>query len=151
MPTTLPHDAAAHEAAVHSRHVAADQLREIAKPGIRPVTIGVGVLVVAAIVASAVLFARGSDEAALARGLISAGVQTTSTNAGQISTVPLSDGSIAKLGPESRMRVPADFGSSTRGVELTGTASFTVAADKKPPFLVRAGPALITATGTEFA
>jgi ferric-dicitrate binding protein FerR (iron transport regulator) len=144
-------DAAAHTAAVHSRHEAAEQLGEISEKGMRPLTIIAGLVLAAAGIATAVWFTRGNDESALSRGLVAAGVQTKSTDVGQISTVPLADGSVAKLGPESRVRIPAEFGTKMRGLELTGTANFTVAANKTPNFVVRAGPALITATGTEFA
>jgi ferric-dicitrate binding protein FerR (iron transport regulator) len=140
-----------HEAAVHSRHEAAEQLREINDTGTRPAVIGGALVLVAALIAGATWFLRGSDEVLLARALIDPRVQVTSTNVGQITNVPLADGSTAKLGPESKMRIPPEFGKKVRGLELIGTASFTVAPDKDQRFVVRSGPALITATGTEFA
>jgi transmembrane sensor len=108
------------------------------------------VVLLVAVIGIAV-YTRGSgDVTALAQGLAAADANVTTTAAGEHRDITLADGSKATLGPDSRFRIPADFGESMRGLEVTGTAHFVVAPAEKPRFMVRAGPALVTATGTAF-
>jgi ferric-dicitrate binding protein FerR (iron transport regulator) len=139
----------AHAAAVHSRHEAAGHLAELAKPRSRVPVILTAVAVIV-VIGGMGLWALGErDVAALENGLAAENVRVTSTEPAQIRTLALDDGSSAQLGPNSELRVPAKFGTSMRGVALAGTAHFTVEG-AKPRFLVRAGPAILTAIGTEF-
>jgi len=69
------------------------------------------------------------------------------TGAGQTLTVPLADGSVVRLGPDSRLRVPE---ADARRVRLSGLAFFAVAPDSAHPFLVRTARGEAQVLGTRF-
>lgn len=64
-------------------------------------------------------------------------------------TARLSDGSVVRLGPESRLRFQG--GSERRDLWLDGVAFFAVAHDPNRPFVVRTRAGEATALGTRFA
>ena len=70
--------------------------------------------------------------------------------AGSRVTVTMRDGTQVVLGPLSRLRVPADFGSTTRTVTLDGEALFTVVHDAEHPFTVQTSRTTIRDVGTTF-
>jgi ferric-dicitrate binding protein FerR (iron transport regulator) len=65
-------------------------------------------------------------------------------------TVTLRDGTELVLGPATHLRVPSDFGESTRTVELDGEALFTVVHDGRHPFIVQTSHATVRDVGTTF-
>jgi transmembrane sensor len=75
---------------------------------------------------------------------------TFATTTGQRDSVQLADGSHVILGPESRLTVPGDFGTSARAVELVGDAYFDVRHDAARPFSVRVANAIVEDLGTAF-
>ncbi len=70
-----------------------------------------------------------------------------STGPGQTVTVPLADGSVVRLAPNSTLRLD---GANQRAVDLEGTAFFAVAADSTEPFVVRTGSGRAEVLGTRF-
>lgn len=142
--------AVAREMALHSRHEAAEQLVELAKPQRTGPLIAIGVLVVIAVGGFIWWTNRGRDITDLTTTLATSNNRTIGTLMAQFSNVSLGDGSTAKLGPDTKLRVPPGFGTSMRGLKLEGTATFSVAPDQQRRLLVRAGNATIAATGTEF-
>ncbi|MFL9824026.1 FecR family protein [Rhodoplanes sp. SY1] len=71
------------------------------------------------------------------------------TAKGELRRVPLPDGSVATLGPDSA--VALDDGPLSRGIVLLrGMAYFEVAPDPRRPFTVTAGGVTATALGTAF-
>jgi transmembrane sensor len=76
---------------------------------------------------------------------------TFTTGPGQTDSVPLPDGSLAVLGPSTRLTVLARYGAESRRVSLEGEALFDVGHDEARPFAVRAGSAEITDLGTRFS
>lgn len=76
--------------------------------------------------------------------------RTFATAPGQTDTIPLADGSLAVLGPASRLTVPADYGETERSIELDGVALFDVLHDAAREFTVWAGRAEIRDLGTTF-
>jgi len=72
------------------------------------------------------------------------------TRAGEHADVSMSDGTHAILGPASRLKFPAVFGSGQRIVELEGQALFEVVHDVRRPFAVRAGAVIARDVGTKF-
>jgi transmembrane sensor len=73
-----------------------------------------------------------------------------STPIGQISTVPLEDGSIITLNTSSQVSVR--LRSSERHVDLErGESFFVVAKDSRRPFVVQAGDKRVAAVGTRFS
>lgn len=119
------------------------------------------VLPLVGIVALGVAFAffqrwinRAGADIAVDRALKADGVQTLSSGKGQRGSLELRDGTKAALGSDSRLRVPSEFASTQRTIQLEGTATFTVTPDtseKAMSFAVRAGDATVTANGTVFS
>jgi transmembrane sensor len=141
----------AHEMADHSRHEAAAQLTEIAKPRSKvPMIVG-ALLILCAIGGVAWWANRGRAAAELTAALASSEARMKSTGAAELQNVTLGEGSTVVLGPDSKLRIPQKFGPTIRGLKLDGTATFTVAPGLALPFVVRAGNTTITATGTEFS
>jgi len=70
------------------------------------------------------------------------------TGAGESTTVRLSDGSVVRLGPESRLQVMSD--GSGRQVVLVGRAFFSVAPDETRPFRVHTPGGSVRVLGTRF-
>jgi ferric-dicitrate binding protein FerR (iron transport regulator) len=70
---------------------------------------------------------------------------------GSRTTITLRDGTQLVLGPATHLRVPSDFGTSVRAVDLDGEALFMVVHDARHPFEVRTGRATVRDVGTTFA
>jgi transmembrane sensor len=97
----------------------------------------------------------GAAAAAVAVALIGvwlvifSGQQTIQTGRGERRGVVLSDGSVLRIDPESRLRIHIER--HLRDVRLEqGRAVFRVAKDATRPFLVHSGPTVVRAVGTEF-
>ncbi len=74
-----------------------------------------------------------------------------STNeSGEIISIPLSDGSVVKLSPDSRLRVDEQFGKINRLVWLEGEASFDVIRRPEQPFIVKSHNVVTKVLGTVF-
>lgn len=71
------------------------------------------------------------------------------TQVGRRDSLPLPDGSLVVLGPDSRIEYLVAAGQ--REVQLEGQAFFRVVHDASRPFVVRAGVATIRDIGTEFS
>ncbi len=76
--------------------------------------------------------------------------KTFATKTGQRDSVLLADGSRVILGPESRLTVSGDFGTTSRSVELVGDAYFDVRHDPAKPFSVHVANAIVEDLGTSF-
>ncbi len=98
---------------------------------------------VAAVIGSSVLAAHlHHDHSALT---------TFETRPGQQGRLTLSDGSSVVLAPGSTLAVRADYGESSRRVELAGEALFDVLDDAGRPFHVDTHRGRVVVLGTEFA
>ncbi|ESQ86683.1 hypothetical protein ABAC460_22410, partial [Asticcacaulis sp. AC460] len=72
------------------------------------------------------------------------------TATGEIRRLPMSDGSIAAINTQSRIRI--EMSEKTRKVDLVeGEVWFKVAKNKERPFVVAAGDARVQAVGTAFS
>ena len=80
----------------------------------------------------------------------SAPMREYTTLRGQRAEALLADGSRAWLNADSKLLVPAGYGSRSREVHLTGEAFFEVVHDDRRPFVVRAGASVTEDLGTEF-
>lgn len=72
------------------------------------------------------------------------------TGVGAQRTVTLADGSVVRLGPESRLSVDAGYRRGERAVRLQGEAYFEVEHDAAHPFVVRTAAAEVRDLGTVF-
>ncbi len=68
----------------------------------------------------------------------------------QTITIPLSDGSVVTLSPDSRLRVDTQFGKIIRMVWLEGEASFDVVKNPERPFVVHSHNVVTKVLGTVF-
>lgn len=73
-------------------------------------------------------------------------VQTT----GNVLSDTLTDGSVVTMNKHSEIKYPSAFKGNTREVKLTGEAFFTIAPDKKKPFIIHVNDITITVVGTSF-
>jgi transmembrane sensor len=105
---------------------------------------GIGLLAAAAAFVAFVMTRPPAPTAAPAT------TKTFATKTGQRDSVLLADGSRVILGPESRLTVSADFGTSARSVELVGDAMFDVRHDPAKPFSVHVANAIVEDLGTTF-
>lgn len=145
------HDRLIEEARTAKKHHAAEHVQSVGrKTNWMIPTALVAVAVVVIIAAQRWVQARGGDLAAT-KALQSDEVRDISSLRGQRGTVTLGDDSRARIGSDSKLRVPKEFGLTVRTLEVTGTARFVVADGKSMPFTVRAANMDIMAAGTEFA
>jgi transmembrane sensor len=139
-------------ARVHSQM--ADQLKrpsltiERGRGPSRRFALVIGSLLAAAAVTGVAFTMRSSPPAAAPAKTLSA--RTYTTKIGQRDSVVLTDGSRVLLGPDSRLVVPSEYGSTSRSVELRGDGYFDVRHDSGKPFAVRVGEVLIEDVGTTF-
>ena len=137
-----------------SRHEAAAHVARVAKEQESTTSIGtmavVAVVVIAAIAAMAMFLQPGDGVARYDSALTASDARVRATGPGQQAVVELTDASRVALQPDSRLRIPADYGDRLRVVGVEGAAGFEVAASGGSPFVVRAGPATVRVTGTKF-
>lgn len=147
------HAKAVEEAHAAKRAHAREHVERVAPKPRWAMYVGLSVLVLGGIYGLQRFLDKTGTEVAVDRALKSEGVQTLSSARGQRGTLTLRDGTRATMGSDTRLRVPEPFGTSQRTVELDGTATFAVTPSAEAqalPFSVRAGGAIITATGTAF-
>jgi ferric-dicitrate binding protein FerR (iron transport regulator) len=144
------HDELIAEAKAQKKHHAAAHVQKVAKPRNwkGPLAL-IGSLVVVAALFLWYMDSR-SEDIAIDKALSASDARSVSTSRGQRGPVTLNDESKANLGGDTRLKMPRDFGGTMRTVQLTGVAHFDVAPGKPLPFRVRAGNAVVTATGTSF-
>jgi ferric-dicitrate binding protein FerR (iron transport regulator) len=125
-------------------------MKEMGKrPGwIVPVAIGAAALLIS--VGGVMYVDRlGQDDAVL--GIVaSTSIQPIASNAGQLGSAPLVDGTKMRIGPETKVYIPDGFSIKNRVVKVEGTAQFDVAKGQKLPFRVVAHRIHFIATGTKF-
>ncbi len=109
----------------------------------------IGLIAAAAVIAFLVVSRKRAGSNVPEQASATAG-RTYATSVGQSDSIVLNDGSRVVLGPDSRLTVPGDFGTRSRGVELRGDAYFQVRHDSANPFAVRVGSALVQDVGTSF-
>ena len=112
-------------------------------------TVTVGALLAAAAIVGMMVTLRSAHVIPVpAPTVLAARIYTTQV--GQRDSVKLADGTRVLLGPDSRLTVPADYGTAARAVELRGDGYFDVRHDASKPFAVRVGTAVVEDIGTTF-
>jgi transmembrane sensor len=149
----IDHQKAAEEARAVKRAHTMEHVERVAEKPRWLLYGGIGVVAVVAIIGAQRFLDKAGTEVAVDRALKGDDVQNLSSNKGQRGTLTLRDGTKVTMGSETRMRVPAEFSTTQRTLELEGTATFVVtpsANPQTPAFAVRAGTITVTATGTVF-
>ena len=124
-----------------------DSGRGLARVALRwfPTSVPRTALVAAALVLIALGVSQWFDTGSEDSGF---GVRQFRTGPGERATVVLTDGTVVRLAPESRLVL--DEGSSVRNVSLFGRAYFAVAHDESSPFTVATGAGDLRVLGTRF-
>jgi len=112
-------------------------------------TVTVGALLAAAAIVGMMVTLRSAHVTPVPAPTVVA-ARTYTTQVGQRDSVKLADGTRVLLGPDSRLTVPADYGTASRAVELQGDGYFDVRHDASKPFAVRVGTAVVEDIGTTF-
>ena len=147
----VDHDAALRASREASKHHAAEHVQHVARTrSWKGPAIGIVVLTIAIVGASSLISGAGA-EIAVKKAIAAGDARTLSAAPGQRGNVDLADGSKARIGSDSRLRMPRAFGTTMRTAAVEGTVAFTVAAGQPLPFTIWAGNAIVTATGTRFA
>ena len=134
-----------------SRSNTAKHAKQIGNKGgwIKPTLLAIGL---GAALWASIYFANiaGANNA-LDKVMASEDTRKITARPGQRGQVTLSDSTKVKVGSDSRVLVPAAYGTTMRTVDAFGAAEFTVAPGNLMPFRVRAGQAIIDATGTKLS
>jgi ferric-dicitrate binding protein FerR (iron transport regulator) len=133
-----------------ARHEAAAHVAGLAQKKNWWPAIILGVVALAAALGGRLLVRSAGADRAVTNALAAPDVRNHETSYGQQVNVTLDDGTVARLGPESKLTVPNKFGIGLRSVRIEGTALFDVKTIGEQQFDVRAGKVAALATGTKF-
>lgn len=136
-----------------ARHEAAEHVKQLGKERNWTPMVLIGLVGLALASAAIWWINKAGESRAVDRALSAADVRNYETSYGQQVNVTLDDGTLVRLGPQSKLTVPKRFGMTGgyRAVRFDGTAHFNVTrTSPTQPFEVRNGPVVITARGTEF-
>ena len=133
-----------------ARHEAAAHVAGLAKKKNWWPAIILGVVGLAAALGGVYAVRSAGEDRAVVNALAAPDVRNHETSYGQQVNITLDDGTVARLGPESKLTVPNRFGIGLRAVRIEGSANFDVKTIGEQPFDVRAGRVAILATGTSF-
>jgi len=143
--------AAAHRAVAETtRHDTASHMKQVGKRSGWVIPVAIGVVALAASIAGVRYMDRLSEDDAQLSIVANSGIQPTASPPGQIGSVTLRDGTKMKMGPDSKVWEPDEFGTKSRVIKVEGTAAFEVAPGQKLPFRVVAHRFHFIATGTKF-
>ena len=139
-------------ARVHARMNETNRPRVLAMPPARrPLWQPLGVIGLLAAAAVVGLVMTRQVRSVPGQGAQATLARTYTTGVGQRDSVRLADGTRIVLGPDTRLTVPADYGTNSRSVELRGDGYFDVVHDAAKPFAVRVGQAVVEDIGTTFS
>lgn len=136
-------EAAAHGAAEHIAHVSAPRSWRTA--------IIVGAVGAVALLGGYVWASRASRDSVITQMLAASDAASVVTRAGQLGSVTLADGSVARLAADSRLTAVPQFGHEYRTATVAGAAAITVAAGNERPLEMRVGAFTARAAGGSFA
>ena len=135
-----------------ARHEAAEHMKDLAKErSWKGLILGL----VAALVVLAALFwylDREGEGRRIASALAQPDARQYESPQGQTNIrITLDDGTIMRIGPQTKVTVPKMFGPNLRAVKVDGSASVQVVQQMEKPFRVHVGDAVVMARGTIFA
>lgn len=143
--------AAAHRAAAEtSRHDTASHMKQVAKRPGWVIPLAIGIVALVASIAGVRYMDRLSEDDAQLSIVANSGIQPVASPPGQLGSTTLRDGTKMRMGPDSKVWEPDEFGTKSRVIKVEGTAAFEVAPGQKLPFRVVAHRFHFIATGTKF-
>lgn len=132
------------------RHEAAQHVASLAKRPAWQLPTAIAAVLAVAIFGGMRWMDKASADTAINSSLASPDARLVGTAIGQRAATTLKDGSKVTLAADTKLRIPPNYDVQLRAVKLEGSGSFDVAANAEKPFVVRAGDAYVTATGTSF-
>jgi ferric-dicitrate binding protein FerR (iron transport regulator) len=129
------------------RHDAAVHVASLAKRPAWQVPTAIAVVLGLAIFGSMRWLDKASADSAVTNALASVDARPVSTLAAQAAATTLGDGSRVALAADTRLRIPPNYGSSMRAVQVDGAATITAVAAPERPLTIRVGDASINANG----
>ncbi|MFN0098316.1 MAG: FecR domain-containing protein [Gemmatimonadaceae bacterium] len=150
---TTPMDAAtaAKHRREHAAHGAAEHIAHVAAPRSWRNAVIMSVLGAILLGAGYVWASRASQSSVVTAMLAASDAASVVTRAGQLGSVTLADGSVARLAADTRLIAVPRFGQEYRTATTSGSAAITVAADKPMPLEMRLGAFSVRASGGVFA
>jgi transmembrane sensor len=145
---TLHPDREASSAALaeHTRHDAAQHVQGLAKRRNYTIPVVIVLLAIAAAFGISKYLNRLGHEGGVIAALKAADNKAHQTRDNMLASITLNDGSVVKLGPDSKLVVADGFtGGNMRVVQLEGIAEVTVSNGQKDPFQLRAYEAVVNA------
>lgn len=136
--------------ASNARHEAAEHMKGLAKEHNYKPMIIIGGIVIAIALAGVWWVRKAGEDRAVMSALAAGNVRNYETSFGQQANVTLDDGTVVRIGPETKLTVPNKFNQGIRAVKLDGVASFDVKQAGARPFEVRQGQVAVIARGTSF-
>lgn len=136
--------------ASNARHEAAGHVAQLAKQRNWKPAIAVGAIGLVLALGGMWLVNSAGEDRSINRALSAGNVRAYETSYSQQVNITLDDGTVVRVGPESKLTVPERFALGIRAVKLEGTASFDVTRTGDPAFEVRNGDIVVTARGTKF-
>jgi ferric-dicitrate binding protein FerR (iron transport regulator) len=133
-----------------ARHEAAEHVKNLGKERNWTPALALGAVVVALSLVGIWWVNKAGADRAVTNALSAQDVRNYETSYSQQVNVTLDDGTVARLGPESKLVVPNRFGIGLRAVRIEGSAVFDVKQAASQPFEVRAGDVAVLAQGTSF-
>ena len=135
-----------------ARHEAAEHMKDLGKERSwkGPVLLGIAALIV--FVALFLVLDRESEGRVVANALSQTDGRVYESPQGQTNIrVTLDDGTVVRVGPQTKITVPRKFGPELRAVKVEGAAAFQVVQQMVKPFYVQVGQAFVIARGTAFS
>jgi ferric-dicitrate binding protein FerR (iron transport regulator) len=138
------HAGSEHQIAERKKHEAAHHMKDLAaRPKWILPTIG-GIVAIAGISGAMLWLNKASVDGGVSAALSTADAKIVRAAPGQIGTITLGDGTIAKVAPDANLKIPARF-EDVRAVQLLkGAASFTIAPGQEKVFHLRANQVAVT-------
>lgn len=133
-----------------ARHEAAEHVKNLAVERNWKPAVALGAVAVLILLAGIWWIQKAGADRAVASALAAPDARKYETSFFQQVNVTLDDGTVVRLGPESRLTVPKRFAIGLRSVGIEGIGNFDVKQVGSEPFDVRVGSASILATGTVF-
>ena len=150
---TAPMDAAtaAKHRREHAAHGAAEHIAHVSAPRSWRTAAIVSVVGAIALGAGYVWATNASKTSVVTQMLAASDAAAVVTRAGQLGSVTLADGSVARLAADTRLIAVPKFGREYRTATTSGSAAITVAADKSMPLEMRVGEFSVRARSGVFA
>ena len=135
-----------------ARHEAAEHMKELGKERNWTNLIIGGIVALAIIAALGWYIDREGEGRRIASALAQPDARVYESPTGQTNIrVTLDDGTIVRIGPQTKVTIPKMFGPNQRALKVDGSAGIQVVQQMEKPFRVHVGDAIVLVNGTTLA